>query len=433
MQRFEQMMIEFFTVTIIGFFCFILMSGIFSHAVALWIFRIAITMGAITGAGYAGIRIFQTLTKHGLKIELFRAHIRKKSNEADFGIHALDHGLVLNYQTGAAQYFTKNRIEKQPDFPVIEQPVMPENVSAVRDLQPVIPEIIRAQRCRITAPQDGGKSTLIQWTVTERIRQGYDIICIDLHNFIAGPGNNWQGKYPEGCRVFGTGGNLREILNGFAFILSILNERYEEYSAGLVRERGHSPIMIVVDEMPELTEALPKEAVSFKFLMMTKARKAHIDYLETGQSKTAISSGTKGRHDLNRFDFSLDLCKDETGNRYGVGILNGKEERFYSLPGKFRIGYHGNTATHEGLKPDKRGGDSRVSGDSRVIGYDADMQEITDKPIRFYESKAEKQAVEMSDAGESLSKIATAVFGGKSGQRVKLIKEWIAKHLPLSD
>jgi len=57
------------------------------------------------------------------------------------------------------------------------------------------------------------------------------------------------------------------------------------------------------------------------------------------------------------------------------------------------------------------------------------MKEHTGKPIRFFESRSEKTAVEMSEAGQSLSKIATEIFGAKSGARVKQVKAWIEKHI----
>ena len=73
--------------------------------------------------------------------------------------------------------------------------------------------------------------------------------------------------------------------------------------------------------------------------------------------------------------------------------------------------------------------DTRDEGDRREpdrIGYEPDMLQF---PNRIYESRAEKQAVEMHESGKSLSQIATEIFGGKSGARVKQIKAWIEKHV----
>jgi len=129
--------------------------------------------------------------------------------------------------------------------------------------------------------------------------------------------------------------------------------------------------------------------------------------------------------------------KNENGARYAE-IEHDNGVKVLSLPGA----YHGVHSSHQ-TRPERHDfrtdkgervrGNSRAESESREkltpLGYDPTMKEHTGKPIRFFESRSEKTAVEMSEAGQSLSKIATEIFGAKSGQRVKQVKAWIEKHV----
>ncbi len=310
MNRFEQMMLEFFTVTVIGFFSFVLMSGIFSHAVALWIFRIAITMGAITGAGYAGIRIFQKLTTHGLKTELFRAHIRKRQNEADFGIHALEHGLVLNYASGQAQYFTKNRIEKQPDSPVIEQPVMPENVSVINGLD----VLCKCDSVLIAGGKGAGKTNLAFHLVSNQLRTGCQVFVID-------PKPQFEAGKWAGARVIGVNHNYSEITSFLSDMTALMkNDRKQ--------------IRIWIDELTILNMQIKKFA-SFWLPVLIEGREYGKFISIIGQSKTAGSVGLEGRYDLTDCFDAITVCRHNkaSGERFTESELRKipKIERFFII------------------------------------------------------------------------------------------------------
>jgi len=128
--------------------------------------------------------------------------------------------------------------------------------------------------------------------------------------------------------------------------------------------------------------------------------------------------------------------KNENGARYAE-IEHDNGVKVLSLPGA----YHGVHSSHQTRpesvftadKGESEGRDTRAERDTREhltrLVYDPDMAEQPVHRCRFFESKAEKRAVEMSEAGQSLSKIATEIFGAKSGQRVKQVKAWIEKHV----
>jgi len=80
-----------------------------SESVALWTYRVLIYSGLLTGGVYGIVRITQKLTGHGLRLELFRTYISRKRNEAGYGVHAIEHGLCLNYGSGEVNHFTKAR------------------------------------------------------------------------------------------------------------------------------------------------------------------------------------------------------------------------------------------------------------------------------------------------------------------------------------
>ena len=226
------------------------------------------------------------------------------------------------------QSFEKSRpariSHKKTEIPAIE---MPEEIS------PAMPEIIRAQRCRITGVQDVGKSTIVQHVIDTRIEQGYRCLAFDTHAFRGGPGNNFIGKYPSAVKYYAEADGMEA---GMSELTQMINNRYKKYKAGIVAERAFPFVFVCVDEMSELVDSFPKLALPFKFLLMSRARKVSVDFLESGQSGTAKSGGMLGRADMNQFDFALELKKVKE-NRYGIGTHGGDKttKAKYELPGKY--------------------------------------------------------------------------------------------------
>ena len=385
-----------------------------SESVALWTYRVLIYSGLLTGGVYGIVRITQKLTGHGLRLELFRTYISRKRNEAGYGVHAIEHGLCLNYGSGEVNHFTKARPLK------IENPVMPENISAVNDLrQPVLPAINNALIVCLYGAQGTGKTSLLCHIIESR--RDERAIIIDPHGY--------QGKYPFG-EIIGSGRNYPEIDRTLAGIVSEIDTRYQTY-----RGQDFTPVTVYADELT----LLHKECEGFQDfmnVMMTESRKVGIRFVFCVHSKRAKFLGLSGGYDLADGMLFISL-KNENGARYAE-IEHDNGVKVLSLPGA----YHGVHSSHQ-TRPERHDfrtdkGES-VRGDTRDNGvtsenltrlkYDPTMKEHTGKPIRFFESRSEKTAVEMSEAGQSLSKIATEIFGAKSGQRVKQVKTWIEKHI----
>jgi len=384
-----------------------------SESVALWTYRVLIYSGLLTGGVYGIVRITQKLTGHGLRLELFRTYISRKRNEAGYGVHAIEHGLCLNYGSGEVNHFTKARPLK------IENPVMPENISAVNDLrQPVLPAINSALIVCLYGAQGTGKTSLLCHIIESRRNE--KAIIIDPHGYV--------GKYPFG-EIIGSGRNYPEIDRTLAGIVSEIDTRYQTY-----RGQDFTPVTVYADELT----LLHKECEGFQDfmnVMLTESRKVGIRFVFCVHSKRAKFLGLSGGYDLTDGMLFISL-KNENGARYAE-IENDAGVNILTLPGA----YHGNHSSQQTRpesvftadKGESEGRDTRAERDTREhltrLVYDPDMAEQPVHRCRFFESKAEKRAVEMSEAGQSLSKIATEIFGAKSGQRVKQVKAWIEKHV----
>ena len=394
----------------IGYFGLMKLTG---ETVALWTYRVLIYSGLLTGGVYGIVRITQKLTGHGLRLELFRTYISRKRNEAGYGVHAIEHGLCLNYGSGEVNHFTKARPLK------IENPVMPENISAVNDLrQPVLPAINSALIVCLYGAQGTGKTSLLCHIIESRRNE--KAIIIDPHGYV--------GKYPFG-EIIGSGRNYPEIDRTLAGIVSEIDTRYQTY-----RGQDFTPVTVYADELT----LLHKECEGFQDfmnVMLTESRKVGIRFVFCVHSKRAKFLGLSGGYDLTDGMLFISL-KNENGARYAE-IENDAGVNILTLPGA----YHGNHSSQQTRpesvftadKGESEGRDTRAERDTREhltrLVYDPDMAEQPVHRCRFFESKAEKRAVEMSEAGQSLSKIATEIFGAKSGQRVKQVKAWIEKHV----
>ncbi len=417
MTRFDEIMLQFFTVCMVGFTGFLILSGVFSHEAAVMIVRFFFIGSSAVGITYGLVRLTQRLTAHGLKLDLMRALVMKKSNEAAFGIRDMDSGLVLNYASGTAQYFAKHRTPKAEiscDMP----PVIPENVSVINSLD----LLSRCDSVLIAGGKGAGKTNLAFHLADMQIRSGCQVFVIDPKPQFD------QGKW-FGAKVIGANHNYAEITSFLSDLTSVMKDDRRQ-------------IRVWIDELTVLNMQIKKFA-SLWLPILIEGREYGKFISIIGQSKTAGSVGLEGRYDLLDCFDAIAVCRHNkaSGERFTEIELAGEGMVIGTAPEKFRlIGYHGNHAAHGDTRhdfpADKRESvrrDTRDEGDRRDdvrIGYDPDMKEsVSPCPRRIFESKAEKQAVEMHESGKSLSQIAIEIFGGKSGARVKQVKAWIEKHV----
>ena len=417
MNRFDELMLQFFTVCMIGFTSFLILSGVFSHEIAVNLIRLFFIGSAVVGVTYGLVRLTQKLAAHGLKLDIMRALVLKKSNEAAFGIRDMDSGLVLNYASGQTQYFTKHR-QPKAELPITETPVIPENVSVIESL----PLLCKCDSVLIAGGKGAGKTNLAFHLALNQMKSGCQVFIIDPKPQFD------QGKW-FGAKVIGANHNYSEITSFLSDLTAVMKDDRRQ-------------IRVWIDELTVLNMQI-KRFASLWLPVLIEGREYGKFISIIGQSKTAGSVGLEGRYDLLDCFDAIAVCRHNKASdeRFTEIEMAGEGMVIGTAPEKFRlIGYHGNHDAHGDTRHDfgadkegSAGSDSGVGGDRRDdvrcadrIGYDPDMRQF---PNRIFESKAEKRAVEMHESGKSLSQIATEIFGGKSGARVKQIKTWIEKHV----
>ncbi len=298
--------------------------------------------------------------------------------------------------------------------------------------EPIMPHILASQKCRITGVQNAGKSTLIQHIVDARLAQGHRVIVIDFHDFQPGPGNGYVGKYPPQAEVYGTGGNARAVGQFVEWLIMEIDRRYDEFSSGMVRERGHSPMYLVIDEMSELGFECPRVQKILKRKMLTKARKATIDYLEAGQTDRAEPGGTKGMNDLAKFDMDIRL-EVVDNRRVATAIKGGNKNTLaeYSLPGP----YHPNSGAHpvHGTGYANHADTGAYSGEYGA--YSGPPYHVPDPmtPRQIDVEPAHRTILDMYARGESYSEISRAVYGNVGGKQIRQIKAILRQYGGLND
>jgi len=386
------------------------------ETVALWTYRIILYSGILTGGIYGCVRIVQKLTKEGLKLELFRTHISRRRNEAGYGVHAIEHGLCLNYGSGEVHHFTKAKPLKIETPAAIGIADTPENASVYDSLG----ILTRCDSVLITGGKGAGKTNLAFHLADKQMRQDCKVFVID-------PKPQFESDKWAGARVIGAD-------HDYPAIISFLSDL-----TGMMKN-DRNQIRVWIDELIILNMRVKKFA-DLWLPILIEGREYGKFISIIGQSKTAGSIGLEGRYDLtNCFDAIADCQHNPADDTRFIEIgMAGQGAMIAPAPEKFRaVAYHGvhsSRQTHperhdfRADKGESEGRDTRAERDTREIGYEPDMKEYTGKPVRYFESKAEKTAIEMSESGQSLSKIATEIFGAKSGARVKQVKAWIDKHV----
>ncbi|NJL58257.1 MAG: hypothetical protein HC887_00055 [Desulfobacteraceae bacterium] len=421
MTRFDELMLQFFMICMIGLTGFLILSGIFSHEAAVMIVRFFFIGSAAVGITYGLVRLIQKLTAHGLKLDIMRSVVLKKSNQAAFGVHVMDNGLCLNYQTGTAQYFTKHR-QPKAEIPITETPAIPENVSVINSLD----LLSRCDSVLIAGGKGAGKTNLAFHLADMQLRSGCQVFVID-------PKPQFEAGKWFGAKVIGANHNYSEITSFLSDLTGVMKD-------------DRNQIRIWIDELTVLNMQI-KRFASLWLPVLIEGREYGKFVSIIGQSKTAGSVGLEGRYDLLDCFDAIAVCRHNkaSGERFTEIELAGEGMVIGTAPERFRmIGYHHpyhesplsrqsqtdfraeSDRSDSGDKGDRGDSVSAKNAQTERLEHHPDMRQF---PRRIFESKAEKQAVEMHESGKSPSAIASAIFGGKSGARVKQVKAWIEKNV----
>lgn len=104
-----------------------------------------------------------------------------------------------------------------------------------------LPWLLEMPHAMIAGGTGAGKTTLARIALAERLRAGYSGIVVDP-----------KGKEWYGLPVVGGGRKFSEILGVLEQVHAEMARRFEAYGAG---ERSFEPLVIVVDEVPDIMDA----------------------------------------------------------------------------------------------------------------------------------------------------------------------------------
>lgn len=180
-----------------------------------------------------------------------------------------------------------------------------------------------AQRVLIKAVSNGGKTTLLQHIANRRIKTE-SVLILDSQSY--------PEKWPEKCRVVGTGSNHQAISVALENLIELMVKRYQEIGQGLVKEGQHPKLTIIIDEWMAIVSECPNASDVIRRLL-TESRKAAFSVFIGSHSERVKSLGLDGRGDL-RDGFLIVRIDIENGQRKAT-YDEGRGEKECLLPGEF--------------------------------------------------------------------------------------------------
>jgi hypothetical protein len=242
------------------------------------------------------------------------------------------------------------------------------------------------QRCLIVGASDSGKTTLLQWLVSRRL-QTSKVIVIDPHAY--------PDKWPH-CVVVGTGRNYAEIDRALEALVRLMTKRYDEIGKGIVAEQGHTRITILIDEWRAIVYNVKGASEAIKALL-TESRKAAFSVFVASHSDRAKPLGLEGEYDL-KDGFAVVRLSMANGQRQATLDL-GNGEVLATLPG-----------------PYPTQSSQLIEGEQPTLNLEVEPTPTEAHILNLYE------------AGETVSAIATAVYGSKGGNQNQQVKEVLRKY-----
>lgn len=245
----------------------------------------------------------------------------------------------------------------------------------------------------IVGAMDAGKTTLLRWLATERMRLGWNVAIIDPHS----P----PGKWPAGCHVIGTGRDFDTIGLALKRLLELMDYRYKMVGGGTVPENAHPGITVIIDEyMPlyENIEGISKTLVA----LLTESRKVNIEFAVGSHSRRVRSLGLDGRGDLLEGLAVIHLRRHMDGRRDAIVEIQ-NEKMPAVLPGAFEV-----------LPPSAGDG----NGDLQALDRAPEPDDL------------ELRVLALTAAGKSMKEISQAVwgpdkFGGFYNEKIRdILDRW---------
>jgi hypothetical protein len=295
-----------------------------------------------------------------------------------------------------------------------------QDVQTEDNLQPALPMLMPVQRLMVAGGQNTGKTSLLQWLTSERLKTGSRVIIIDSHCF--------PGKWPGHAEIIGKNRDYQAIETAFVNLLKLMDDRYREYSSGQVGERRHPHITLVIDEF----SMIAKNAENTKDFITTalmEFRKVNLDMILAGQSTRAGNMGLRGSYDL--FESFDCLCHLKMENGYRKAYLNfGDGNELETVhPGPYHgMSKHSHTDSY--YDHDFSGHTYSDPGQTREnTGNHARSQKTSRSGHGLLcESPRDYIVTALYRIGKSISAISETVFGGRNAKRNQTIKDTLKRY-----
>lgn len=401
------------------------LAWLFTETIAKGFFQVA-TIGFMVGAPVVW---FGNLRYQSRKREI---SLKKAKREARFKLFSGTANTIAVDMTGRQPGFHQYAIApngSRATGTAQPLPVAQEPMTQIEFQQPLLPVLLSMDRLLIIGGMGAGKSELLRHLAFQRSQQGETVI-IDSHS----APDDW----PESCRVVGRGRQYRQIESEVGRIMGEMDRRYKLHSAG--HGGAFQPLTLVVDELTVLNQ-FTDISDQLKALLC-ECRKVSIRLVFAGQSDRAGALGLRGNYDLKSgFEALVYLEQESTGERIAT-VQRGtdKQGRRFLHPGPFAgcPGY----PSRPGVSPQNphcraetggiRGGTARRDTDmGQLIEHNPGpsyAQFTEPDQRRFFESRFEKQVVELAESGASMRAIAKEAFGFTNGRKISEVKAILTKH-----
>jgi hypothetical protein len=132
--------------------------------------------------------------------------------------------------------------------------------------------------------------------------------------------------------MIGAGRDYEAIGEALAGLTDLMNVRYREIGAGMVREGEHEKVTLLIDEYRGIVQNVSKSGKAITTLL-TEARKVQIDMVLVSHSKLVKALGMAGEGDL-REGFAVVHLRETQGQRTAT-LDVGQGELPAQLPGPF--------------------------------------------------------------------------------------------------
>ena len=381
------------------------------------------------GFGWLGFQGYAIIQEKMLNIANLKIQIARNR----YITHDTSDCLAIDTNMGDMQFFTNKR-QPKPEKTIIEVP--DESQVFIEDNTPMtaLDYALDIDRAIVVGGTRSGKTYFCKQVAYRRIKERGDIIfAIDVKDY--DPDDAWC----DGVRTVGTGDNYHQIEQFWKWLISEKQRRGQD----MRRTKQEPNILILFDEInvtlyerPDFIApylAVLQKFAQYKIGIWAIGQADHKDglglpsvALKSNFGATFLFEGENGKHLKNYYRKNPDSCLTTPANSLLLepyqpvrfdGVMSGNQAKRQPQE------------THRAYPDRYDSPDKSDYPDYRKIGYDTEMggEAVYDEPIRFFESKAQKTAYELSKRGLTPYQIAKKIFPFVNGQKTAKIKQWLSE------